>query len=173
MQDVGGAGVVHLENTDVRVMPVISQIREAVDLAGHEASRTSDVVVVFRTAGMSVTIEDGRIAAPVSALKTEPNGHIDLDTRQVSLSMIFVPLKPAEGLLAKIPAVNWFVHIKDKLVRLHVEGSWDEPASKLVTQEPVQDLSEAALGFFTDVISTGGKISREVFDALGSIIGGG
>lgn len=113
---------------------------------------------------------DGRIANPVSALKTEPNGHINLGTRQVSLYMIFVALKQVEGLLARIPVVNWFVHLKDKLVRLHVEGSWDEPASKLVTKEPVQDVSEAALGFIKDVISTGGRIPEEVFHALGSLI---
>lgn len=170
LQDVNGIGVVHVENTDVRVMPIISQILEAVDLAAHEASRTSDVVVAFHHAGTSVTIEDGRIANAVSALKTEPNGHINLDTRQVNLYMVFIPLKQVEGLLSKIPVLNWFVHIKDKLVRLHVEGSWDEPASKLVAKEPVKDVSEAALGFIKDVIGTGGKIPRQVFDALASLI---
>ena len=130
------------------------------------------MIVAFQNSGTSVTIEDGRIANPVSALKAEPGGHVDLDTGQVSLYMIFVPLQQVEDLLAKVPVVNWFVHVKDKLIRLHVEGSWDEPASKLVAKEPLQDASEAALGFVKDVIAAGGKIPRDVFDALGSLVDG-
>lgn len=166
--DVNGVGAIHIKDMDVHLVPIISQVLEVMNV---KILGTSDAMVRFDNRGPALTLSDGSVANAVNAIKIEPGGRVNLKDRHVDLYAIWMPLKHVEGLLAKVPLANLLTDIKDKLIRVHVEGQWDQPASKLVSKEPVEDVSEAVGGFFKDVASTGGRIPKTMFDALKSIGG--
>ncbi len=168
LTDVNGSGVIHIEKMDVQLLPIVSQIFEVLNV---KALGASDAMVQFDNQGPAMTINDGSIANAVNAVKIEPGGRVNLEDHHVDLYAIWMPLKQAESLLKKVPLANLLTDIKDKLVRVHVEGQWDQPASKLISKEPVKDVSEAVTGFFKDVVTTGGSLPKTMFDALKSIGG--
>ncbi len=168
LADVNGAGVIHIAKMDVQLLPIVSQIFEVLNV---KALGASDAMVQFDNQGPAMTINDGSIANAVNAIKIEPGGRVNLEDHHVDLYAIWMPLKQAESLLKKVPLANLLTDIKDKLVRVHVEGQWDQPASKLISKEPVKDVSEAVTGFFKDAATTGGRLPKKMLDALKSIGG--
>ena len=64
--------------------------------------------------------------------------------------------------MRKLPFAELFGKLKDKLTRLKVKGKWSDPASKLVTKEPLADIKEATVGFIRDVVDSGGQITEKM-----------
>ncbi|MBN1361650.1 MAG: hypothetical protein JW993_13720 [Sedimentisphaerales bacterium] len=169
LADVNGAGGIFVKDMDVHLLPIVSQVLEALDVVGADILGTSDAMIWFDNQGSMLTISDGSIANSINAIKAEPGGTVDLKTRQVDLYAVWVPIKQADSLLEALPLVDLLNNLKDKLIRVHVEGTWDQPPSQLVSKEPALDVSEGVIDFFEGVAKAGGKIPKAMFDALGSI----
>lgn len=169
LPDVNGAGALYIAGMDVHLVPVVSQILAALGILGADTLGVADAMIWFDNRGPVVTVNDGSVADAVSAIKAEPGGQVNLKERTVDLHAVWVPLKQVEGLLASLPLVNLLTDLKDKLIRVHVQGTWDQPASELVSKEPVEDISEGLADFIKSVAKTGGQIPKAMFDALGSI----
>lgn len=169
LNDVNGAGALYVKGIDVQLVPVVWQILEVMKVVDIDVLGPSDAMVRFGNQGPALTINDGSVANSVTAIKIERGGKVDLRERHVDLYAVWVPLKQAESLLAKLPLADLLMDLKNKLIRVHVQGNWNQSASELVSKEPLEDVSEAVGGFFKDVAKAGGHISKEMFDALKSI----
>ncbi len=167
--DVNGTGALHVKGMDVHLAPVISQILEVVDVTDTDPLSASDAMVQFDNQGPALTIRDGSVASSVTAIKIERGGRVNLKERYVDLYAIWVPLKRVESLLSKLPFSELLTDLKDRLIRVRVEGTWDQSASKLVSKEPLEDVSEAIGSFVQDVAKAGGHLPQEMFDAFTSM----
>lgn len=172
-----GSGLLGLDNADVMTMSIFNEVFRQMGLGGNEQLRKSDVRAVLTFSGPQITIEQGRLANPLSAIDVERGGRINVQTHQLDLYAIGVPLKAVEGIL-NLPIIRTvsepFRNLRDKLVRLHIKGDWSAPPSTIITKEPIKDISEGTLSFFQDVAKSGGKLGQgvlktvnDVFRALG------
>ncbi len=167
--DVNGTGAIHVKGMDVHLVPIISQILEVVNISDADLLSASDAMIQFDNQGPALTIHDGSVASSVTAIKIERGGRVNLKKRYVDLYAVWVPLKQVESLLSKLPFSELLTNLKDRLIRVHVEGQWDQSASQLVSKEPLEDVSEALGSFVQDVAKAGGHLPQEMFDALTSV----
>jgi hypothetical protein len=69
-----------------------------------------------------------------------------------------------------------FRNLRDKLIRLHIQGDWSAPPGTIVKKESVADVSEGTVEFFKDVSKSGGKLGegalKAVDDVFRSLSGG-
>jgi hypothetical protein len=174
---IHGSGLLGLDNADVMTLSIFAEIFAQMNLGSSDELRQSDVRTVFTFDGPRVTVEHGRLANSLSAIDMEKGGKINVQTHQLDLYVIGVPLKAVESIL-NLPIIGTlskpFRNLRDKLVRLHIQGDWSAPPETLVSKEPVEDVSEGTVGFFKDVSKSGGKLGKgalkavsDVFNALG------
>jgi len=158
-----------LDDADVSVLPLIPQIFSFLGLENYEPLKMSDALAEFDIAGPVATIKSARIANRFAALLVEQAGTVNLQTGNVDLHVVAAPLKQIDDLFRRLPIINIFMNLKDKLTRLSVKGHWSDPPGKLIRKEPVKDISEGAVGFLQDVAATGGQFGRKIlagFDRL-------
>ncbi|OHB76816.1 MAG: hypothetical protein A2Z25_04030 [Planctomycetes bacterium RBG_16_55_9] len=165
-----GEGVILLNDIDVSVLPVIPVIFQFVGLSRFEPLKTSDAEAKFRHAGSLVTVESGHISNLFAAIEFEPGGTVDLHAEQIDGYVVAAPLGRITGMIERLPVINIFSNLKDKLMRLHVKGHWSDPPSKLIRKEPIQDIKESTLGFIRDAAKTGGQFGQEMIDRLGGLL---
>jgi len=176
---IRGSGLLGMDNADVMTLSIFSEIFKQMNIGSSDELRKSDVRAVFTFDGPQVTVQHGRLANPLSAIDMEKGGKINVQTHQLDLYLIGVPLKVVEGIL-KLPIIGTlsepFGNLRDKLIRLHVQGDWSDPPDTLVSKEPVKDVSEGTVGFFKDVANSGGKLSEGALKAISdvfNVLGGG
>ena len=174
---IQGSGLLGLDNADVMTLSIFAEVFKRMNLGNNDQLRKSDVRAAFTFNGPQVTIEHGRLANPLSAIDVERGGKINVQTRQLDLHVMGVPLKAVEDIL-NLPIVNIlsepFRNLRNKLIRLRVRGDWSASPSTLITKQPVEDVSKGTVGFFKDVAKSGGKLGKgalkivdDVFRALG------
>jgi hypothetical protein len=167
LQNLQGSGQLLLNDAQMYVLPLTANIFRALGLEDLTGSRLSDVHAAFQTTGTEVTLDSTHLANRLLAIQVEPGGTINLQSGNLDFYVIGVPFKGIDTLTRQLPVVRLFVNLKDKLVRLRVKGHWSDPRDKLITKQPVEDVGQATLGFFADVIKEGGQFGKAVLDRLG------
>jgi len=165
-----GEGLVFMNDIDVSVLPVIPAIFEFLGLSRIEPLKMSDTEAKFRNNGPLVTIESGHISNPFAAIEIEPGGTVNLQTEQVEGYVIAAPLRKITGLIERLPVIDIFANLKDKLIRLRVKGNWSDPPSKLISKTPIEDIRDSTIGFLQDVARTGGQFGKGMLDMLGDLL---
>jgi len=131
-------------------------------LKADDFQKATDAMVLFRKTGSVVTIDKGQVANRFWAIRVEPGGIVDVQNKTVDMHVVVIPLGQIEDIVRKLPFAELFGRLKDKLTRLKVKGKWSDPASKLVTKEPLTDVKEATVGFIRDVVDSGGQITEKM-----------
>jgi hypothetical protein len=167
LKNLQGEGLVFFDDADISVLPVIPTIFGAVGLSSYDPLTMSDAQATFTMAGPIVTITNAHIANRFAAIEAEPGGTANLQTEHIDMRVVAIPLKQLDSLLRRVPIVNIFTNLKDKLTRLHIKGQWSDPPNRLITKEPIKDIKDGTVGFLQDVVKSGGQLSETMFEGLG------
>jgi hypothetical protein len=170
LEALEGTGVIVVDDADLSAIGVIGELFGRIGLAKYDPLRVSDAVVSFRMAGSEVVIEEAMVSNRLAALRAEAGGRVDLRSGQLDINVIAVPLKQVDELIRATPVLNIIGGLKDKLVRLKVRGHWSEPAGKLITKEPVQDVKDGTVGFLRDIVESGGQITQNMRQRVSDIV---
>jgi len=162
-------GLIFMDDADFRVVPIIPHIFRAVGLRNYDPLRMSDATAVFSMNGSTATIKRARLSNPFGAIEAEPNGTINLQTGDMDFYVVAAPLNEIHFVLRRVPIVNLFVKLKDKLSRLHVKGNWLTPPNKLIVKEPLKDIKEGTIDFLRGVVETGGQFTKVMRDTSRAI----
>jgi hypothetical protein len=165
-----GEGLIFLKDIDVSVLPVIPAIFRFIGLSSIEPLKMSDAEAKFQNAGPLVTIEGGHISNLFAAIEIEPGGTVNLHTEQIDGYVVAAPLNKITGLIEKLPIIDIFANLKDKLIRLRVKGNWSEPPSKLISKTPIKDIRDSTIGFIQDTARTGGQFGKGMIDLLNGLL---
>jgi hypothetical protein len=165
-----GEGLIFLKGIDVSVLPVIPTIFKFIGLSRIEPLKFSDVEAKFQNVGPLVTVESGHISNLFAAIEFEPGGTVDLSTEQIDGYVVTAPLSEITGLIEKLPIIDIFADLKDKLIRLRVKGNWSDPPNKLISKTPIKDIKDSTVGFIRDTVKTGGQFDKEMLDLLGGLL---
>ncbi len=168
LENLTGEGRIFLNDADIGIIPVIASVFKNIGLTKLDPLKISDARCTFTTGGPVVTIKTAHIANRFAAVRAEPGGTINLQTKQIDIHIVAAPLKLIDTIVKNIPVVNIIDNLKDKLIRLRVQGSWFEPPSKLIKKEPIKDIKDATVGFLRDVINSGGQITQGMRKRFGS-----
>ncbi len=149
-----------LDNVDAQVVPIVPDLMAQFGQAVLQPFRTgtqgfSHGATVLSLAGGVLTFKSGRLANPLTALEFEAGGTINLRTKELDFHVVGVALVGLRDVLVKIPLINLMVNFKDKMVRVLVKGTWDQPAESLIRKEPLGDLAAGTTDFFKGVADTG------------------
>lgn len=170
LKNLQGRGEIFLDDAELRFLPIIPDIFRAVGLPSLNLLQMSDAAGIFDMSGAEITIKDAHIANRFVAIEVEPGGTINVQNGHIDLHVIGIPFRQIDTLIKNIPIVSLFADIKDKLVRLRVQGHWSGPPAKLITKEPLKDIKEGTIDFFTDAIKTGGRLSETILKKLGILL---
>ncbi len=172
LQNLNGDGRIFLDDADITVLPIIPYIFKTIGLTKLDPLMVSDVQCAFGTVGPVVEIKSAHIANPFGAIEAESGGKINLQTGNVDMYVIAVPLKYLDNLARRIPLADIILNVKDKLTRFYVRGHWSSPPTKLITKTPIKDIKEGTIGFFRDVTKNGGQIGQEMLKGLKFLLPG-
>jgi len=168
LQNLTGEGQIFLDDADISVIPIVPYIFNTVGLSQLDPLKMSDAECAFTMTGPVATIKSAHIANRLAAIRAEPGGTINLQTKQINIYVKAVPLKQVDAIIKRVPIVNIVDNIKDKLTRLNIRGNWSDPPSKLIKKEPIKDIKEATVGFLRDVVNSGGQITQEMRKRFGN-----
>jgi hypothetical protein len=157
-----GQGVLTIDNADLLPVPLLTNISKAVGLTDKEMQATSDATAAFNSKGLELEIEQAYFTNQHEAIVIEPGGIIDLKNRSVDMYVTAFQLRQMGDFIRKIPVIRLFARLKDKLTRLRIKGQWSEPADKLIKKEPVKDVKEGVVNFFTDVADSSGQLTEAI-----------
>lgn len=167
LQKLVGRGHIFLDDADITVIPVIPHLFRVVGLPQFDPTAMSDAGCTFTTAGPVVTFESAHVDNFFAAVKAEPGGTINLQTKQIDMYVVALALKHIDAVISRIPVVNIFANFKNRLLRFHIRGPWSEAPAKLIIKEPIKDIEKATVGFFQDVIQTGDWIAQPIRSRFG------
>ena len=170
LKSLSGDGQIILDDADISVIPVIPQLFSFIGAVKLDPSKLSDAECIFSLNGPVIEIRSAHLANNFGAIEAEPGGTINLQTGNVDMYVIAVPLKQLDVLARKIPFVDVFINLKNKLTRLYIHGHWSTPAAKLITKTPVKDIKEGTLGFFEDVARNGGQFGQKMIEGFQSLL---
>ena len=162
LQNLTGEGQLFLDDADISTIPILPHIFNTVGLSELEPLKVSDAECAFTNTGPVVTIQTANVANRFAAVRAEPGGTINLKTKQIDMHVKAVLVKQIDAIIKKIPVIKIINNLKDKLTRLHIQGKWSDPPGKLVKKEPMTDIKEATVGFFQDIIKSGGQLTRKI-----------
>lgn len=169
LQNIQGDGVMLLDDADTSILPVIPDIFRAVGLSNFDPATLSDFEATFTNKGPTLTIKSAHIANRLAAIEAEPGGTINLQTEQIDVRVMAVPLNQLETLLKRTPGVDVLTNLKGRLIRLHIRGQWSQPPNKLIAKEPVKDIADATVGFLQDVVRNGGQFGQNMLSKFGAL----
>ena len=172
LKNLSGEGRIFLDDADITVLPVIPHLFKFMGLEKLDPLKVSDVQCAFSTAGPVVEIKNAQIANSFGAIEAEPGGKINLQTGELDMYVIAIPLRHVENLARRIPLADIIFNLKDKLTRFYVRGHWSSPPAKLITKTPLKDIKEGTIGFFRDVGKNGGHIGQEMLKGIKFLIPG-
>jgi len=167
IKDLNGQGVIFVDEADLWRIPVIGELFKSMGVLEESFGEMSDAEVEFRLSGTKLIIERGRLSNSFSAIEAEKGGTINLRNGHLDLYVVAMPVKEIDRIINRAPVIRWFAHFKNKLVRLRLKGQWSEPANKLISKQPLKDLREGTIGFFMDVLESGGHIAERAEQELG------
>ncbi|MFH1370853.1 MAG: AsmA-like C-terminal domain-containing protein [Planctomycetota bacterium] len=167
IESIKADGSALIDNADLWRLSLIGELFKNIGIWEYQLGGMSDAEVVFRLSGPEITIERAHLSNRFSAIEAEPGGRIDLRSGQVDMLVVVMPLKNVDKLISSIPVVNWFANFKDKLIRLRLKGHWSDPASKLISKQPIQDLKDGTIGFIIDIAESGGQFTDKVKNKFG------
>ncbi len=166
---LSGSGLLFMDDVDLVGVPVLPGLLQVMQVLPKGHKGLSDLHVLFALENGVVTVEEGKLANPISALDVEKGGKIDLRKKHLDLHVVVVGIRQLHTVLEAIPLLNLAVDFKDKLARFRVLGPWDDPPAKLVRKEPLADLSKGTEDFFKGVVKTGGQIGPGIVSGLKGI----
>ncbi len=162
LQNLTGEGQIFLDDADISTIPILPHIFNTVGLSELEPLKVSDAECAFTNTGPVVTIQTANVANRFAAVRAEPGGTINLKTKQIDMHVKAVLVKQIDAVIKKIPVINIINNLKDKLTRLHIQGKWSDPPAELIKKEPITDIKDATVGFFQDIVKSGGQITRKI-----------
>jgi len=162
-----GEGQFFMDEADISAIPILPYIFETIGLQKLTQPKVSDVECTFKTAGPVVTIQTANVANRFAAVRAEPGGTINLKTKHVDMYVKAVLIKQIDAVIKNTPVINIFSNIKDRLTRLHIKGKWSDPPTAIIKKEPIVDIKDATVGFFKDIVESGGQITRKISRRLG------
>ena len=158
-----GKGTVKLQDSGIKGVSLMPKIIQFLDIKDSEDISTSDAAISFTNTGLTATLQTAQVASAVCAVRAEPGGTVNLQTGQLDLFVIAVPLSDIDDFLRSLPITDIAVNLKDKLARLHIQGHWSQPPEELIKKEPMTDIKEGAVGLIKDIIASPGKIGEGIF----------
>ena len=164
-----GGGHLAMDDVDLVSVPILPGLLQVMQVLPKGQRGVSDLQAFFVLKDGVVTVDEGKLANPISALAAQRGGTIDLRSKQLDLVVVVVAIKQLRGILKSIPLVNLAVGFKDRLARFQVKGPWDDPPAKLIRKQPVEDLGKGTEEFFTGVIKAGGQIGPGIVKGIGSL----
>ena len=162
-------GAVFLDDTNLSGQGILAYLSRQTGLKSLTGLADSDAQAVFTLAWPVLTLRQAELANSLSALQAEPDGTINLDSRQLDIYVLAVPLKKLHSLLSAIPLVNLLPDLQKSLVRLHVKGDWNDPPRKLVRVQPLQPLAAGSIGFFRRAAAGGGELTMTLGKGIGEM----
>jgi hypothetical protein len=172
MNSLSGNGQIFFDDADITVFPIFPYIFSSIGLSKLDPLRMADVECKFSMAGPVMKIQSAHIANPSAAIVVEPGGTIDLQTAQIEMYINAVPLEKIESIIKKLPVLDIFFNLKDKLTRFYLSGNWSDPPTKLITKRPIEDIKDGTVGFLQDVVKNGGNISEAMLKGFGVLFKG-
>jgi len=167
MKSLSGNGEIFFEDADITVFPIFPYIFSSIGLSKLDPLRMADVECKFSMAGPVVKIQSAHVANPYAAIVAEPGGTINLQTKRIEMYVNAVPLRQIESIIKRLPVLDIFFNLKDKLTRLYIKGNWSDPPTKLITKRPIEDIKDGTVGFLQDVVKNGGHISQAMLKGFG------
>jgi hypothetical protein len=166
LNTIRGSGAIFIDDADLWRFPVIGELFKVIGVWEYQAGGISDAEVVFNLKGLRMTLERGHLSNRFSAIEAEPGGVINLGDGQINMFVVAMPLKDIDAIVSKMPVMSWFVKFKDKIVRLRLKGHWTQPATQLISKQPIKDVKEGTKAFFRAVIESGGRLGDTVKGGL-------
>ncbi len=163
-----GKGAIFIDDADLWQMPIFGDIFTQVGMP----LQCGDAEAIFLLNGPVVTLQHGRVSNTLSAIDSDAGGTVNLQTTQMNLCVIPVPIKQTSDIMNKIPMLNKLSGIGSSLLKFRVKGSWNDDATKLVSKEPIANfsaISKSTRGFFSSAAKSGGQLAGDVFKALDDI----
>jgi hypothetical protein len=170
LQSIRAAGEIFFDNIDITIIPIVPEIFNSVGLAKVDPATVSYVTCSFNMSGPVMDITSAHIANPLGAIEVEPGGKIDIQSGNLDLYVVAVPLRQLVDLPRNLPVVDIAYNLRDKLTRLYIKGNWSSPPAKLITKTPIKDIKEGTIGFFSDIIKNGDNIGQVMLKGLKSIL---
>ncbi len=167
IKSLSGNGEVFFEDADITVLPVFPYIFSSIGLSKLDPLRMADVECKFSMAGPVMKIQSAHVTNSYAAVVVEPGGTIDLQTKRIEMYVNAVPLRQIESIIKKLPVLDIFFNLKDKLTRFYLSGNWSDPPTKLITKRPIEDIKDGTVGFLQDVVKNGGNISQTMLKGFG------
>jgi hypothetical protein len=164
-----GNGSIYLKDADLWRVPFVGEIFKGIGVWEYRLAGISDAYAYFTLSATKMKIEEGRLSNSFSAIEAQPGGEINLSNGQIDVFVVGLGLKGIDKIIKKLPVINWVARFKDKIVRLHLKGPWQQPAVK---KEPITDMKEATIVFFKSIVESGGKITGKVKDGFETVING-
>jgi hypothetical protein len=149
-----------LEDADMMNLPVLPELVKMMGVSDLQGLKSSELAAALNMAGSTITIERANVANAVSALEAQKGGTINIQSRQLDLHVVGVPLKQLTPLL-NLPVISLFSNLEKKLTRLHVKGPWTDPAASLIRPEPLDNVGAGTLEFFQSAAKGGGKLGGD------------
>lgn len=168
--DFRGRGAVLLRQADLRSLDLGREVFVNMGIDANIIVGGSRLRGDFAMQGTRVRVDKARLANNVSALDVEPGGLVDLQKQTVDFYVVGAPLWQLRDLITALPVVGAFSKVADKITRVRVKGSWNDPPDKLVSKLPANDIGEGTLEFFRAAVTTAG--AGELLKALGSLLPG-
>jgi hypothetical protein len=157
-------GQVFFDEADLEESWLIAEILRTLNAPLAQIQGGSDLKLTFRIRDGVMELLQGHYGSNLAAIAVQPGGTVDLRDGQMDFYVLAGLLRNLRG----IPVVNWFTNLAGNLTRLRVKGHWSEPPAALIRKEPVGDIGEGTVGFFRDVIKTGGELA-DIVVGLGSV----
>jgi hypothetical protein len=165
-------GSVFLTDADMGGMPLVRQVFSVVGMSAREPLKLSDAAGEFVVTDGILLVERAEISNEIGAVEVEKGGTLDLVTGDVDIYAVGILLKHVRGVVRHLPVIRLFQDLKDKLVRVHVEGNISQPVKRLVRKEPVEDVAAGTFEFIFGVAETGGNLTDAMLRSLGFMPGG-
>lgn len=170
LKSLRGDGQIILDDGDISVIPIIPHLFSVMGLVKLDPLKLSDAQCAFGTAGPVMEIRSAHISNKFGAIEAEPGGTINLQTGNINMYVITIPLQQLDVLVRKIPLVDIFFNLRDKLTRFYIKGHWTSPPAKLISKTPVKDIKDGSVGFFKDVARNGGHFGQKMINGFESLL---
>ena len=150
-----------LEDADMMNLPVLPELVGMIGESDPRGLSSSDLAAALNMAGWTISIERANVANAVSALEAQKGGTINIQTHELDLHVVGVPLKHLTPLL-NLPVISLFSNLEKNLTRLHVQGPWTDPTASLIHPEPLANVGAGTLEFFLSAAKGGGKLGSDI-----------
>ena len=161
IQSLNGFGMLFLDNAHLWNLPVILQLFDQFKINHRDPLSTSDLISLFAMKGPETIFQHAILANAISAIEMEPGGKVNLQTQNIDMFVIGVPLKTLRKVIAAIPIIKLIIPLRDRFSRLHLRGYWYDPPAALIFKEPFKKVKQNTENVFDTISKTGGQFSEQ------------